>query len=198
MTRVSPGGKLLGQAPSAEVLEEFRKLPASERRRPGIPCTREAPRRVASHPGNADGIQREGPSRQDPSFTPTATPPARPPHLLASRNDSNLPGDPMRTPVKQLTRSLVLRPSAGCDVSIGGPSVRTGAPARTLINPSGGPGITQNLLRRVGPTQVARITLVTAVDQTAARNAQADVQTDRAREGGRIARPRSRYRRAVS
>ena len=40
--------------------------------------------------------------------------------------------------------------------------------------------------------------LVTAVDQTAARNAQADVQTDRAREGGRIARPRSRYRRAVS
>jgi hypothetical protein len=31
MTCVSPGGKLLGQAPSAEVLEEFRKLPASER-----------------------------------------------------------------------------------------------------------------------------------------------------------------------
>ena len=31
MTCVSPGGKLLGRAPSAEVLEEFRKLPASER-----------------------------------------------------------------------------------------------------------------------------------------------------------------------
>jgi hypothetical protein len=38
MTRVSPGGKLLGRAPSAEVLEEFRKLPASERGRGRSGC----------------------------------------------------------------------------------------------------------------------------------------------------------------
>jgi hypothetical protein len=35
MTCVSPGGKMLGRAPSPQLLEEFRKLPESERR-PGV------------------------------------------------------------------------------------------------------------------------------------------------------------------